>query len=117
VGLNEWLTEFNRQVFIEGDVVRVRLLRTNFELRFEMPNRVTIDGIKEREGAAYSVPIRMRLINRNSEKDVRGFDGRYINPYWLRRFVFDLANAVAWMEREWDLMSEEYVQKVENQEI
>lgn len=115
MGLDDYLSNFNRQVFVEGDVVRVKLLRSNYELRFEMPDRVTIDGIKERSGEAYSVPIRVRLINVNSGKDVRGFDTRYINPYWLRRFVYDLAHAVAWMEREWDLMSDEYVEKVEEQ--
>jgi hypothetical protein len=93
--------------------VTVKLLRTQFDIVFEHPNPQTAAEIKQREGAAYAIPLRIRLVNSNSGKDVRGFDHKYLNPWWIRRFVFDLAAAVAWIEREWDVMSPEFVAKME----
>lgn len=104
-----------RQVNIEPDRVRVRFLRTNFELWLERPDPVRAQEIKDRDGAAYSIPVGIRLVNARSGKDVRGWDGSYINPWWLRRFVFDLAAAVAYIEREWDVMSDAFVAKMEEQ--
>jgi hypothetical protein len=76
-----------------------------------------IDGkIREREGEAYAIPVAIRLVNRNSGKDVRGFNKTHINAWWLRQFVFEIAAAVAYIEREWDVMSPEFVTKMEQQE-
>jgi hypothetical protein len=90
----------------------------DFILIFEHPNPETQARIKAREGAAYAVPVRIRIVNRKSGKDVRGFGVKHLNPYWIRRFVYEAAAAVAWMEREWDIMSPEYVEMVDksNQE-
>ena len=93
--------------------VRVRLLRTQFEVVFEHPDQQIAAEIKEREGDAYAIPIGIRLVNTNSGKDVRGFDKGHLNPWWVRRFVYDMAAAVAWIEREWDVMSPEFIAKME----
>lgn len=114
--LTRLLGNFGRQVFIEGDRVRVKLLRSNFEIWLERPDPTTAQEIKDREGEAYTIPVRLRLVNGNSGKDVRGFDHGYINPWWLRRFVFDIAAAVAYIEREWDVMSDAFVAKMEREE-
>lgn len=98
---------------IEG-VVCIRLLRTNFEVRLYPPEPERVAKIRAREAdERAAIPIRMELINLNSGKPVRGFDGRYINAYWLRRFVYDLAGAVAYTEREWDTLPPEYVERME----
>jgi hypothetical protein len=87
----------------------------DFVLIFEHPDPERIARVKKSDGAAYAVPVHIRLVNRNSGKDVRGFGrmGKYLNPYWIRRFVYEIAAAVAWMEREWDIMSPEYVEHVD----
>lgn len=102
-------------VFFEGSRVRVKLLRTDFEIWFEMPDPKTAAEIKEREGAAYSIPVALRLVNARSGKDVRGFNKGYLNAWWIRQFVFDIAAAVAYVEREWDVMSEDFVRQMQEQ--
>jgi hypothetical protein len=114
--LSRLLLDFNRQVWIEGDRVRVTLLRSNFEIWLERPDPTTATEIKAREGEAYAIPVRLRLVNGKSGKDVRGFDKGYLHPWWIRRFVFDIAAAVAYIEREWDVMSDAYVAKMEKGE-
>ena len=111
-----YLNEFMRGVFLEGARVRVKLLRSNFEIWFEMPNPQTAADIKQRDGVEYAIPVRIRLVNKNSGKDVRGFSGQYLNPWWVRQFVFDIAAAVAYIEREWDVMSPEFVAMMEAQD-
>lgn len=110
--LSRLTSGWDRQVTIEDDRVRVRLLRSNWEIWLEKPDPKTAQEIKDREGDAYSIPVGLRIVNRRSGKDVRGFDTRYLNPWWVRRFVFDLAAAVAYIEREWDVMSDAFVAKM-----
>jgi hypothetical protein len=85
----------------------------NFVLIFEPPAPKTATEIREREGTAYAIPVRMRLVNRNSGKDVRGFGPSHVNAWWLRQFVYNLAAAVAYIEREWDVLSPEFIAKME----
>jgi len=110
------VSDFGRQVLIDGDRVRVRLLRSNWEIWVERPNPKPAREIKDRDGDAYAIPVGLRIVNRRSGKDVRGFDTRYLHPWWVRRFVFDLAAAVAYIEREWDVMSGAFVAKMERQD-
>lgn len=109
--LSGLLSGLMQDVFFEGNRVRVKLLRTQFEIWFEAPDPQIAAEIKERDGEAYAVPVRIRLVNTNSGKDVRGFDKGYLHPWWIRRFVYDIAAAVAYIEREWDVMSEAYVKE------
>lgn len=116
--LNSILEGFARGLHIEGDRIRVNLMgpAAAFEIWFEAPNSQTVAEIKAREGKDYSIPVRIRLVNRNSGKDVRGFNDRYINAWWLHTFVFEIAAAVAYMEREWDILSPAYIEKMNNQD-
>lgn len=104
-------------VFEEGKVY-VKLMGPAADLMivFEHPDPDTAKAIKEREGDAYAIPIRIRLVNRSSGKEVRGFNTRYLHPWWVRKFVFNIAAAVAFIEREWDVMSAAYIEKMEQEE-
>lgn len=113
--LHSLLGDFMSGLHVESDRVRVKFLRSNYEVWFERPDPTTAAEIKEREGEAYAVPVRIRLVNARSGKDIRGFDRGYLNPWWVRRFVFDMAAAVAYIEREWDVMSDAYVAQMEEQ--
>ena len=116
--LRSMLGDFTSGLSIEGNRVRVKLMgpAATFELWLEMPDPKTAAQIREREGEAYSIPVRLRVINRSSGKDVRGFGVRFINAWWLRQFVFEIAAAVAYTEREWDTLSPAYVKMMEEQE-
>ena len=112
------MDDFTSGIRISEDrrTVRVRLLRfTNFELVFSHPKMEIAERMRA-EKPDYSIPIPVSLINRKSGKPVRGFDHGHINPWWLRRSVFELAAAVAWMEREWDVMSPEFMAMMEAQD-
>jgi len=103
---------FLDQIWVVEGIVHIRLLRSNFELRFYPPEPERLARIRERDPND-PIPIRMELVNSRSGKPVRGWDGDHINPYWLRRFVYDIAGAVSYMEREWDTLPEAYVERVE----
>jgi hypothetical protein len=116
--LHRLLGDFTSGLHIDGNHVHIKLMgpAANFELRFEAPDPATAAKIREREGEAYAIPVAIRLVNRNSGKDVRGFNKTHINAWWLRQFVFEIAAAVAYIEREWDVLSPAYVTKMEEQE-
>jgi hypothetical protein len=107
---NDW----SQTVTFGGSFVRVRLLRSNFEIWFE--HNPAAAEIRAREGEEYAVPIGIKIVNANSGKAVRGFDTRYLHPWWVRRFVYEIAAAVGYIEREWDVMSEAFIEKMQSQE-
>ena len=81
----------------------------DFVLIFEHPNPETQARIKEREGAAYAVPVRIRVVNRKSGKDVRGFGVRASEP-----LLAQLATTVAVRDRaRVGHHAPEYIEKVE----
>jgi hypothetical protein len=116
--LERLLAGFASGLHIEGDTVRLNLVgpAADFELRFTMPDPATAARIKAREGEEYAIPVGIALINRKSGKDVRGFHKTHLNAWWLRTFVYEVAAAVAYMEREWDVISPEYIAMMAAQE-
>ena len=111
--LSKLLGDFSTGLRIEDDKVRIKLLRTNFDLYLLKPDPEKAASIREREGDVYAIPIGIRIVNRNSGKEVRGLDNHFIHPWWLRRFVYEMAAGVGYIEREWDCMSPEFIAKME----
>lgn len=106
----------DNHLHIEPDRIRVTLFRSNFELWLIKPNVATALDIKARDEAdGYAIPVGIKLVNRESGKEVRGFGKAFLHPWWLRRTILELAAAVAYAEREWDLMGEKFIAKMEEQ--
>jgi hypothetical protein len=98
---------------VEDGVVCVKFSpASKYELRFYPPDPETAARIRARENDDHVIPVRLDLVNRDSGKSVRGFKS-YINPWWLRQFVFAVAKAVAYTEREWETMPQEFIDKME----
>lgn len=57
--------------------------------------------------------VRLDVVNVRTSKRRFGF---YIHPWWLRVFVFDLAQAVATIEREFETLPDEFVEKMRQEE-
>lgn len=57
--------------------------------------------------------VRVEIVNTHTDKTRLSL---HLHPWWLRVFVFDLAQAVATIEREFETLPAEYVQKMENAE-
>lgn len=104
---------FGELARIEDGVVCVKLSpAAKYELRFYPPDPEVAASIRARENDDHVIPVRVDLVNRDSGKSVRGFRS-YIHPWWLRQFVFAVAKAVAYTEREWETMPQDYIDKME----
>lgn len=100
---------------IEEGVVCVKFSpASKYELRLYPPDPEVVARILARENDDHTIAVRVDLVNRDSGKSVRGFNS-LIHPWWLRKFVFALASAVAYTEREWDTMPQEFIDKMEAQ--
>lgn len=114
-GIFDGLLDFGRMLFIEDDRVRVGIGLHHYELHFFRPDPERAASIRARQGDDGTIPIRMDLVNTDSGKPVRGF-GCYIHPWWLRKFVYALAEGVAHTEREWDTMPQSFIDKMTEEE-
>lgn len=101
---------------VEEGIVCVKFSpASKYELRFYPPDPETAARIRARENDDHLVPVRLDLVNRGSGKSVRGFSS-HINPWWLRKFVFAIAAAVAYTEREWQTLPQEFIDKMKAQD-
>lgn len=97
----------------ERDVISVKFSpASKYEIRLYRPEAERFKRLREQD-PNHPIPVRIDLVYRESGKSVRGFKS-HINPWWLRQFVYAMAKAVAYTEREWDTMTEEYVNKTES---
>ncbi len=110
------LNDFGSGLKIEDDHVEIKLMGPagNFMIRLDKPKPSTARRIRQEDIDEYSIPVGIRIINRASGKDVRGFNQRYINAWWLHQFVYEIAAAVAHIEREWDVLAPAYIAKMED---
>lgn len=100
------LMNFGTMLRAEGDLVRINIALHHYELQLRPGHRSDQDGVMR---------IKMDLVNANTGKSVRGF-AITTHPWWLRKFVYALAAGVAYTEREWQTLPQEYVDMMEAQE-